>query len=245
MNENGERDEEITSAFDEVERVNNLGSKGPIGALLTPAATVFGNRLGEWAENVTKKRQQNIKCHVEAISNSGKNIAVKAEPIKQQNLFEWAEAASSCDPDDEMSALWKGIFDNIANSHESQSTLISIAKKLTIQDIKTLQRLARGKILQHKGMNLPKLASLGLIFYDVPRIIAVAAGFVFVYFFYDQNIMRDIIEMPFNISLTGFIIVLGMMLFYLAFRFGIFTGLSKEAREIISLFNKYSNNQEK
>ena len=152
---------------DDVDRVNAAASRGPLSALLGPAATVLGTRLGDWTERAFGKGRDNVRRHIEAVQAKNpqlEHIEIDATPGKQQDLFDWAQESKQYSEDDEdLSALWRGILDEILSNDDSQKRTISFAKELDRRDLALLCEPDIALAYHPREPRIERLVRMGLI----------------------------------------------------------------------------------
>lgn len=148
---------------DVVGKLNETSAKGPIGALLTPAFTVFGQRLGDLAARMTNRRVQNVESHVAAVRHMNPCLEFHATPERERDLFEWAEEAANKDNINKESLIWRGLLERIMRSSGSNRIHIDLARRLSIDDVEFML-ISRGKRMNIINAQMEYLLHNGAIY---------------------------------------------------------------------------------
>ncbi len=149
--------------------MNDAASKGPLSALLSPAFTVWGKKLEEFAEWTAGKRRENLEAHKEAVLQANPDMKMEEPSLKQVKLLAmWSEHAQDVEEGEPEAALWRAILDDILKKSVSSAHLIDIAGRMNPRDIHELMPIPIDGIFGRPAnqMNLQNLISLGLVISD-------------------------------------------------------------------------------
>jgi hypothetical protein len=132
---------EIKDSNEAVEATAPVADIKPMNALLSPAATVLGEFLGEKVEAwISNKRTANLHKHIAAVKHKQTRNAESPPPkVETPDLLSrWEDGASKFDPDTdrEMAAVWQGILAAIRDGDVYAE-----------EDLKTLEKLSPADIL--------------------------------------------------------------------------------------------------
>ncbi|MBO6507318.1 MAG: hypothetical protein JJ979_02340 [Roseibium sp.] len=138
MDKKSDPDQE-EGVLDSVASANNAASKGPLSALLTPTFEILGKEAGDWTQRLINNRKVNKAAHIDAVRQEIGESENEPSELMLENLLQWEERASLFDEEDEESALWRGILDEILTTKTDHKEIIEIAKSLNRYDLRALQ----------------------------------------------------------------------------------------------------------
>lgn len=132
---------------------NDIAAKGPVGALLTPIATVFGQAIGAYGEEVLRRRQSNLNAHTHAVL--GDTIPDDLDGASALDLFTWAEEAQNVPVSDiELSAKVRAALKSKLDDESSVADAIMKLNRDEIIALTTNQAIPKEAtfLLSSKGL---------------------------------------------------------------------------------------------
>lgn len=144
----------------------------PVGALLNPAAKIFGEYLGERANELTEKwrskRRTNLAKQIDLADQIDGPAGKEESPSEEQAefAFDWAESAQRVNfvDDPDLAALWASLLTGIRNNDRNTKQALAALKLLNPEDAEVLLNCG----LQFRGVRYPqptlnRLVSAGVI----------------------------------------------------------------------------------
>lgn len=246
----------------DISKLNDAASKGIIGALFLPSATIIGQELATWFREAFDSRKKNIKSHVDAVRKANPDAILEPTPRNADALEVWSKEASAYGPEDELAALWRGILDRILRNGKDNKSLIEMASSLDIADMKLLERLSMNPISNASDSRVNKLVNRGLVYLTLElsrfsKSIVLLIVMALCFFIFDSLINKfyilkdDLIDVSNILNALGLIPVLFMIMLFLSNTFSndknrVYFGLldrrivlSDEASKIVECFLKY------
>jgi hypothetical protein len=125
------------------------------------------------ADSLEKKLRGNVDAHVEAVQHkrvrAGKRKRL-ADPSTEtvRAMAEWSVSASEIDPDKEreLSAVWRGILDEIMDEREDGSELMRMVQSVPKSDVRFLIEWQNWCTGYSSGPGLPSNVASNLVFKD-------------------------------------------------------------------------------
>jgi len=229
-------DEKVASPTSSVLVPVGSASKGfrlDIAGIPIPLKRTFGaldrliaTPIEALADSLERKLKANIDSHVEAVRKKrrkrGKTETISDPSVKMTKaLGEWATSASEIDPEEqELSALWRSVLDEILEGREDADDLLRAVKALANSDILFFIRVyTKARLLQlpviafgKYDVILNRLRAHGLVARTVSTLLLVWFAVTLAFFFFGAVTVTGVRLGEFGVMATGLTLAISIIL---------------------------------